>query len=234
MKTIAIIPARGGSKRIPKKNIKDFHGKPLIAYSIETAKKSGLFDHIVVSTDDEEIAVIAEQYGATIPFIRPAELADDFTGTDAVIQHTLDFFAQHNTFFDYQCTLYPTAPFLSPHYLSLGFDKLRHSDAYHSFSCTDFSFPIHRSFTIKHDRAMMFFPEHYYTRSQDLPSSFHDAGQFYWTTRLKPLPKNDIMFSSHSIPIVLPRYLVCDIDTPEDFDVAWIMYELLQKRGLLG
>jgi pseudaminic acid cytidylyltransferase len=226
---VAIIPARGGSKRIPKKNIKDFHGKPLIAYSIETAIKSNLFEKIIVSTDDEEIAKIAIKYGASVPFLRPKELSDDFTGTGAVVNHALEYLKSVGENYDFVCTIYATAPFLDEKYLIEGFEKLRNSDAHQSFSVTTMPFPIHRTFKItKDERCEMFFPEHFKTRSQDLDEAYQDAGQFYWENLNNDF--TDIPFGKDSIPIVLPRYLVQDIDTLEDWKTAEIMYEVIMKN----
>ena len=230
-KCLAVIPARGGSKRIPKKNIKDFHGKPLIAYSIETAIKSDLFDKVIVSTDDEEIANIAKKYGAEIPFIRPKELADDYTGTMAVTNHAIKYFKSVGENFDYVCTIYATAPFLQIKYLKEGFEKLKNSDAVYAFSATSMPYPIWRTFkTTKDNRCEMFFPEHYNSRSQDLEEAFQDAGQFYWQKLGKK--SNGIMFGKDSIPIILPRYLVQDIDTLEDWKRAEIMYKVIKEYNL--
>ena len=228
-KVIAVIPARGGSKRIPRKNIKDFYGKPLIAYSIEVALNSKLFDKVVVSTDDEEIASIAKAYGADVPFLRPKELSDDFTGTDEVVSHTLEYLKNRGDVFNYVCTIYATAPLLQEKYLIEGFEKLKNSDAINAFSVTSMPFPIQRTFKIdENGRCKMFFPEHYMTRSQDLEEAYQDAGQFYWT---KLNEKSDeIMFGKDSIPIVLPRHLVQDIDTLEDWKRAEIIYQILNQN----
>ena len=228
-KAVAIIPARGGSKRIPRKNIKDFFGKPLIAYSIQAALNSKLFDQIIVSTDDEEIAKIAKKYGAKVPFLRPKELSDDFTGTGAVVAHTLKFLQEHGYQYDYCCTIYATAPFLQSKYLIEGFEKLKESDAINSFSATSMPFPIQRTFKLTQDgRCEMFTPEYYKTRSQDLEEAYQDAGQFYWTKLHKQ--SNAIMFANESIPIILPRYLVQDIDTLEDWTRAEYMFEALNRE----
>ena len=228
-KVIAVIPARGGSKRIPRKNIKDFYGKPLIAYSIEVALNSKLFDKVVVSTDDEEIASIAKAYGADVPFLRPKELSDDFTGTDEVVSHTLEYLKNRGEVFDYVCTIYATAPLLQEKYLIEGFEKLKNSDAVHAFSVTSMPFPIQRTFKIdENGRCKMFFPEHYMTRSQDLEEAYQDAGQFYWTKLNEQ--SDEIMFGKDSIPIVLPRYLVQDIDTLEDWQRAELMYKVIQEQ----
>ena len=229
---VAIIPARGGSKRIPKKNIKNFHGKPLIAYSIEVALKSKLFSKVVVSTDDEEIAKIAKKYGATTPFIRPKELSDDFTGTGEVVNHAINFLKNSGEKIDFVCTIYATAPFLQEKYLIDGFEKLKNSNARNAFSCTSMPYPIQRTFKITKDsRCEMFWPENFYKRSQDLEEAYQDAGQFYWTNL--NINSKEIIFSKDSIPIVLPRYLVQDIDTLEDWIRAEFMYEAIQKEKKL-
>lgn len=225
---IAIIPARGGSKRIPRKNIKEFCGKPMIAYSIDAALQSGLFDTILVSTDDEEIADVARHYGADVPFIRPDALSDDFTGTGAVVQHALEWSKEHGKLYDYACTIYATAPMLQPHYLIEGFEKLRESNAINAFSVTSMPFPIQRTFKITSEgRCEMFTPEYFHTRSQDLEEAYQDAGQFYWKDLRKKT--KEIMFGKESMPIILPRHLVQDIDTPEDWIRAEFMYKALHS-----
>ncbi|MBN2816392.1 MAG: pseudaminic acid cytidylyltransferase [Campylobacterales bacterium] len=229
MKCVAIIPARGGSKRIPHKNIKEFHGKPLIAYSIEAAFASGLFDEIIVSTDDEKIAEIAQEYGANVPFIRPKELSDDFTSSGAVINHAIEYLQHNGYVLSYVCTLYATAPFLEAKYLKEGFEKLKESDAKYSFSATSMPFPIQRTFKITEDgRCEMFWRENFSKRSQDLEKAYQDAGQFYFNKMTKN--SHEIMFGNDSIPIVLPRYLVQDIDEIEDFEQAELLYEVIKKR----
>lgn len=226
---VAIIPARGGSKRIPRKNIKLFHGKPLIAYSIQTALKSNLFKKVIVSTDDEEIAKIAKEYGAEVPYLRPKELSDDFIGTGAVVSHALNYLTSQGENYNFVCTIYATAPFLSEKYLIEGFNKLQNSDARNAFSCTSMPFPIQRTFKITpNERCEMFWPENFTKRSQDLEEAYQDAGQFYWTNL--NIQSNNIIFGQDSIPIVLPRFLVQDIDTFEDWKRAEIMYEVLQKQ----
>jgi pseudaminic acid cytidylyltransferase len=228
---ICIIPARGGSKRIPRKNIKPFHGKPIIAYSIEAALNSGLFDKIIVSTDDNEIADIAHIYGAEVPFIRPSELADDFTGTGAVIAHTIQWLKNNGITPEYICTIYPTAPLLDNSYLIDAFEKLSRSDAVHAFSVTSMPSPIQRSFKITSDnRLEMFWRENFYKRSQDLEPAYHDAGQFYWTNLLREEQSDEkISFSHISIPIILPRHRVQDIDTPEDWIFAELLYDAIKR-----
>lgn len=230
---VAIIPARGGSKRIPKKNIKDFFGKPLIAYSIEVAIASKLFERVIVTTDDKEISKIAKKYGAEVPFIRPAELSDDFTGTQDVINHTVNYLESQGESYDYVCTIYATAPLLKKEYLIEGCKKLQDSNAINSFSSTSMPFPIQRTFKLNsHGRCEMFTPEHYMTRSQDLEEAYQDAGQFYWENRvLSKQSTNKIIFSDISIPIILPRHFVQDIDTLEDWTRAEIMYKVLKETG---
>jgi len=228
-KAVAIIPARGGSKRIPRKNIKDFYGKPLIAYSIEVALASELFEKVIVSTDDEEIATIAKAYGAEVPFLRPKELSDDFTGTQDVINHTVEYLKNNNELYDYVCTIYATAPLLQKEYLIEGLEKLKSSTAVNAFSVTSMPFPIQRTFKLNNNgRCEMFTPEYYMTRSQDLEEAYQDAGQFYWK-RLERDSK-EIMFGEDSIPIILPRHLVQDIDTLEDWQRAEVMYKVINSE----
>ena len=228
-RAVAIIPARGGSKRIPRKNIKDFFGKPLIAYSIQTALESNLFEKVIVTTDDEEISNIAKEYGAVVPFLRPKELANDFTATQPVIDNVLEYLKDSGEEYEYYCTIYATAPLLQSKYLIEGLEKLKNSDAINAFSATSMPFPIQRTFKIdNNERCEMFFPEHYMSRSQDLEEAYQDAGQFYWT---KLNEKSDeIMFGKDSIAIVLPRHLVQDIDTLEDWQRAEIMYRVLEEQ----
>jgi pseudaminic acid cytidylyltransferase len=218
---LCVIPARGGSKRIPKKNIKLFCGKPLIAYSIDAAKKSNLFEKIVVSTDNEEIADVSKKYGAEILW-RPKELADDYAGSDEVFYHAIDKLNKEKKY-KFACMIYPTAPFLKIKYLKEAYEKLKNSNACYAFSATTFEYPIWRSFRIKNNRCEMFWPENYSKRSQDLEEAYHDAGQFYWKKLY--CKSNEIFFGKDTIPIVLPRYLVQDIDTIEDFIRAELMYK---------
>ena len=218
---LCIIPARGGSKRIPKKNIKEFCGKPLIAYSIEVAIKSKLFDKIVISTDDETIAKVASVYKDIEVQLRPKELSDDYVGTGAVFEYVLE----QNPGFKYACMIYATAPFLQEKYLKEGLEKLKNSTACASFSATSFSFPIQRAFKLKDSRCEMFDKSNFSKRSQDLQEAYHDAGQFYW--KKTGCKSDDVFFGKDSIPIILPRYLVQDIDTMEDFTRAEYMYKAI-------
>lgn len=226
-RAVAIIPARGGSKRIPRKNIKEFHGKPLISYSIEVALKSNIFDKVVVSTDDKEIAGIAQKYGAEV-IVRPKELADDYTGTWDVIEHAIEYLKENKQAFDFVCTIYATAPFLQSQYLKEGFEKLKNSDAINAFSATSMPFPIQRTFKVdKNGRCEMFTPQYYHSRSQDLEEAYQDAGQFYWGKVGQK--SDDVFFGKDSIPIIIPRYLAQDIDTFEDWKRAEVMYKVLQE-----
>ncbi|WP_339532796.1 pseudaminic acid cytidylyltransferase [Pseudomonas mucidolens] len=222
---LAVIPARGGSKRIPRKNIKTFCGKPMIAWSIHAALQSGCFDKVIVSTDDEEIAQIAREYGASVPFMRPANLSDDYTGTIPVIQQAIEW-CQENGFDAQQvCCLYATAPFVSPDDLRRGLGVLEQSGSQYAFSVTSYAFPIQRAIRLTGaGRVEMFNAEHFCTRSQDLEEGYHDAGQFYWGLASAWL-SGKIIFSPESSAVLLPRYRVQDIDTPED----WIRAEWLFK-----
>ncbi len=224
---IAVIPARGGSKRIPKKNIKMFAGKPIISYSIAAALSCGLFDRIVVSTDDQKIAEVAISCGAEVPFMRPPTLSDDFTGTNAVVSHAIRWLLDHGQQVSHACCIYATAPFVRPDFLRGGFDKLVKSDKSFAFSVTSFPFPIQRAIRINHGETVEpFYPEYISWRSQDLEEAYHDAGQFYWG-RSDAFLNDETVFSHLSIPIIIPRYLVQDIDTMEDWTRAELMYKAL-------
>ena len=228
MSIVAIIPARGGSKRIPNKNIKSFAGKPIIAYSIKAAQETKLFDRIFVSTDSEEIAAVAKSYGAEVPFIRPTDLADDFTADVPVLMHALTWMQQHGVSCNYFCYIYATAPLIQPAYIKKSFDIIKDENATTVFSVTTFPYPIFRALKIGDDnRVEMFWPEHENSRSNDLPDAYHDAGQFYWGNTENFVGKRTF-FSSHSIPIVIPRYLVQDIDTQEDWETAEKIYSAMQ------
>ncbi|WP_462168602.1 pseudaminic acid cytidylyltransferase [Pseudoalteromonas lipolytica] len=225
---IAIIPARGGSKRIPRKNIKDFHGKPIIAYSIEAALISGCFDEVCVSTDDNEIAEVALRYGATIPFIRPADLADDYASTQDVMSHALNWYKQNNRVITHVCCIYATAPFITPEALQNGLEALNSADLDYAFSATSYSFPIQRAIKVTAQGTVeMFQPEHLSTRSQDLEEAYHDAGQFYWGTAPAFINRKPF-FSSRAKAILLPRKYVQDIDTHEDWELAEVLFKALK------
>ena len=231
---ICMIPARGGSKRIPRKNIKAFNGKPIIAYSIEAALESNCFDQVIVSTDDNEIAEVAKTYGAKVPFIRPAELSNDYAGTIPVIKPTIEWLEGHNNTINNVCCLYATAPFIQSHTISKAFQQLLESKADYCFSVTSFAFPIQRSIRItQDDKVDMFYPENFNVRSQDLEEAYHDAGQFYWG-KAQAFKDELPIFSETASPYILPRYLVQDIDTTEDWIRAEAMHRVLQETGLLS
>lgn len=231
MSSVAIIPARGGSKRIPRKNIKEFCGKPMIAWSIEAARESGCFDRIVVSTDDAEIAEVATQFGAETPFMRPSSLSDDYTGTIPVIRHAVEWLSQNGATVSEACCLYATAPFVSPEDLKRGQQMLRSEACSYAFSVTSYAFPIQRAIRITSEgRVAMFSPEHFQTRSQDLEEAWHDAGQFYWGTA-KAWQDEKPMFSEEALPVTLPRHRVQDIDTPEDWARAEWLFWAMQEQG---
>lgn len=228
---VAIIPARGGSKRIPRKNIKDFCGKPMIAWSIEAAQASGCFDRIMVSTDNQEIADIAKQWGAEVPFIRPPELSDDYTGTIPVIRHAIQRLETHQSKVDYACCIYATAPFVVAQDLQAGWALINGSEHDYAISVTSYAYPIQRAIKITDQgRVAMFNPEHLMTRSQDLDEAWHDAGQFYWGTAQAWYEMRNI-FGQGAVPIKLPRHRVQDIDTLEDWTRAEWLHRALQAEG---
>lgn len=227
---IAVIPARGGSKRIPRKNIKDFCGKPMIVWSIEAAQQSGCFDDIIVSTDDDEIAQVAQAAGASVPFMRPAELADDFTATTPVIAHAVAWHNANRQTVDNACCIYATAPFLQATDLQRGLQTLMAAKSGYAFSVTSYAFPIQRAIRITHNqRVEMFQPEHFNTRSQDLDEAWHDAGQFYWGQASAWLLGNPL-FGQDTAPVPLPRHRVQDIDTPEDWQRAEWLFKAMQHK----
>lgn len=230
---IAIIPARGGSKRIPGKNIKIFAGKPMIAWSIEAAKESGCFDEIIVSTDNEAIGQVAKEYGAEVPFIRPSSLSDDYTGTIPVIAHAIrilnERYANSNAGpIKYACCIYATAPFVQSADIRAGLEQVNKADVDYAFSVTSYPFPIQRALRLTEEqRVKMFQPEHFITRSQDLVEAYHDAGQFYWG-RADAWLEEKLLFTPASAPVILPRHRVQDIDTPEDWERAEWLFKAMQ------
>lgn len=227
---LCVIPARGGSQRIPRKNIKEFCGKPMIAWSIEAAQETACFDRIIVSTDDDEIADVAKTYGAGIPFIRPAALADDYAGTTPVIAHAIQWHIDHDELPDHVCCIYATAPFIQAEDIKRGLDLLLSSGADYTFSVASYAFPIQRAIRITNDqRVKMFQPKHFNTRSQDFEDAWHDAGQFYWGRASAWLEERKI-FTSNAAPIILPRHRVQDIDTQEDWEFAQLMFDVLRLK----
>jgi pseudaminic acid cytidylyltransferase len=229
---VAIIPARGGSKRIPGKNIKNFCGKPMISYSIRSALKSGIFDKVIVTTDDPQIAAIAKEFGAEVPFLRPDGLANDYTTTVPVIKHTIEWIGSNIAKVKYACCIYATAPFVQSKQLISAFNRLIDDDVNgYVFAATTFPFPIQRAFKLdKEGYVAMFQPDNYNARSQDLEEAFQDAGQFYWGAG-ETFIEEKIFFSPDSKAHVLPRYLVQDIDTLEDWRRAELMFEVLKATG---
>jgi N-acylneuraminate cytidylyltransferase len=222
---IALIPARGGSKRIPRKNIRDFCGQPMISWPIAAAKKSGLFDRIIVSTDDAEIAEVAKRSGAEVPFVRGAELSDDQVGLGEVIAHATRWILDRGWRLDALCCILATAPLIDADDLKRGFRALMARDDWQfAFSATDFPSPIFRSFFQRPEGGIeMFFPEHYATRSQDLPVALHDAAQFYWG-RPEAWREHKRVFDHHSVPVMIPRWRVQDVDTEEDWQRAEMLF----------
>jgi N-acylneuraminate cytidylyltransferase len=226
---IAVIPARGGSKRIPRKNIRDFCGKPMIAWSIEAARISGCFDRILVSTDDPEIADVAREFGAEAPFMRPAELADDHTPTIPVISHAVNWVKSHGESPETVCCIYATAPMLQAEDLRQGLALLEAQQCDYVFPVAIYPFPIQRAVRITTTgRVEMFYPENFGTRSQDLEPAYHDAGQFYWGHAHTWLSGRPI-FSPLTIPLILPGHRVQDIDTPDDWQRAEWMFRYLRQ-----
>lgn len=224
MNNLAIIAARGGSKRIPGKNIKNFMGRPIIAYSIEAAIKSALFTEIMVSTDDEEIAAVAKQYGAKVPFLRSAENADDYATLADVADEVRAEYEKQKIFFDNICLILPTAPFISPDILKKTYHLLLSEDIDSVRPVVKFSYPIQRALKMRNGKLQMFYPEHKTTRSQDLEPAYHDAGQFYWMKTEKALR------GTNKFGFEIPEILVQDIDNEEDWRMAEMKYKYLNEK----
>ena len=227
---IAVIPARGGSKRIPRKNIKSFCGKPILSRAIESAQASACFDYIMVSTDDEEIAAVARLNGANVPFLRPKSLSDDFVTTAPVIAHAIKWITNNIGSVDFACCIYATSPLLQPSNLQKALTALMATEQNFCFSVTSYPYPIQRSIYIRSDdRIEMLYPQHLSTRSQDLEETYHDAGQFYWGRASAWLQEKPIL-CDRSLPYIVPRYTVQDIDTLEDWERAEYMYKALNLQ----
>lgn len=230
MATIAIITARGGSKRIPKKNIRPFCGKPILAYSIEAARQSGIFDEVMVSTDSEEIAAVARQYGASVPFLRSARTSDDFATTRDVLLEVLDNYRAQGKTFDYMVCLYPTAPFVKAEKLRAAMDAMQREKGKMLVPVVRFSFPPQRAYVIR-DGALTFKWEEYRSsRSQDLEPFYHDAGQFYCYDVAAYLAEDGVI-RDQVLPLVLPEEEVQDIDNLSDWKIAEIKYRMLTEKG---
>lgn len=227
--SIAIIPARGGSKRIPRKNIKNFNGKPIIAWSIEAAKKSGLFDRVIVSTDDEEIANISNEYGAGVPFLRGKELADDFTGTIDVIADSIAQLESLGIEDNDYCCIYATAPFIECEDLIIAKKEIITGEWDYCFSSAEHKASVYRSFNIVNEGGVrMLFPDKFNSRSQDLPITLYDAAQFYWG-RKKAWLNKEPFFTENSKAITLPSWRVQDIDSEDDWKRAELIFKFLQE-----
>ncbi len=227
MTSIAIIPARGGSKRIPRKNIKSFLGRPIITYSIECAIKSNLFDVVMVSTDDKEIAQISKESGANVPFLRSTENSNDYVGTAEVLLEVLEKYKSEGSFFEYCCCIYPTAPFVKSEAIIEGFNMMAQNNYDAIFPIVKYSYPIQRSVEISDEGyTKMLWPENYNKRSQDLPPIYHDAGQFYWL-------KSDSLFREQTLwpektgSIIVSEKSAQDIDNLTDWEIAELKYKLI-------
>lgn len=229
MTATAIIPARGGSKRIPRKNIRQFHGRPMIAWTIDTAINSGLFSNVIVSTDDAEIAAIAQEHGAQVPFLRPADFSNDYATTKDVMRHAVTWLAKNQIESDFVCCLYATAPFLQAEDVVKGLRALQESTAEYAYAVTEFDYSPHRAL-IKNQNGQVSLekPELAAVRSQDLPSLVHDAGQFYWAKTETWLTQREIL-SSAGIGIEIPRSQAQDIDNEEDWKLAEALFILNQQ-----
>lgn len=229
-KSIAIITARGGSKRIPKKNIKDFLGFPIIKYSIDAAIQSNCFDEIMVSTDDKEIAEIAIRYGAKVPFYRSPVNSNDYSGTAEVLEEVIQEYLKKGMEFEFLCCIYPTAPFTSAFKINKAMSILLNSNADCVLPVTRFSYPIQRALKIENDKVQMIWPENYQSRSQDLMPAYHDCGQFY-CMRTKSLLDQKRLFAKFTIPFEIPESEVQDIDNEEDWKIAEMKYRIMFEKS---
>jgi pseudaminic acid cytidylyltransferase len=226
---IAIIPARGGSKRIPRKNIKDFCGQPMISYAIAAAKESGLFNHVIVSTDDEEIAQISNKWGAKTPFIRPVELANDYTATLPVITHAIESCQALGWKFDNVCCIYPSVPFIQVEDLKGALKRITSSGADYCFPVTKYPTAVQRALKVLRDgKIEPFYPEFEMTRTQDLEQAYYDAGQFYWGKAEAWLTNSKI--HSNGLAYEIPNWRVVDIDTLDDWQRAEILAPMIMNR----
>lgn len=230
MQRLAIITARGGSKRIPRKNIKSFLGKPILAYSILAARESGLFDVVMVSTDDEEIAEIAREYGAEVPFFRSAETSNDYATTNDVLLEVLKEYEKEGRFFDVACCLYPTAPFVTAEKLQDAMHQFTASDADALIPVVAFSYPPKRGMVIREGSLVFEYPEFLDTRSQDLETCYHDAGQFYFF-RVPNFQKNKRLMVGKILPSVISEMEVQDIDNETDWEIAELKYRFMTEKA---
>jgi pseudaminic acid cytidylyltransferase len=230
----AIIPARGGSTRIPEKNIKLFEGKPVIAYTIEAARKTEIFDKIIVSTDSEKIAEIARRYGAETPFIRPSELGENKVSVAKVVYHAIEWLQNKGNNVEWACCLVACAPLIKPEFIVDGYNLLiKQPDLDAVISMAKYPHSVFRAFK-KNDNGTLnlIYPEHEFSNSNDLPHAYHDAAQFYWLN-VKKFMKTKSILNGKILPITIPQGFVVDIDTPDDWEKAEILYEVCRKKGLL-
>lgn len=225
---VAIIPARGGSKRIPRKNIKSFNGRPMIAYSILSAKKTGLFDRIIVSTDDEEIGNISKQFGAEVPFVRPTSLSDDLTPTVPVIAHALKECADMGMAIDYACCIYPCAPLLQSDDIVNAYQMMVDKKTNFVYPVAEYPHPIQRALRKLPSGGMKFlYPEHELTRTQDLEALYHDTGQFYWGTT--DAWTKGLRMHTDGVGFIVPNYRIVDIDSDDDWHKAEILFRTINN-----
>lgn len=229
MRKIAIITARGGSKRIPGKNIKEFCGKPILAYSIEAAVSSGIFDMVMVSTDDEKIARIAQSYGAQVPFYRSEKTSDDYATTNDVLLEVLEEYEKRGDVYDLGCCIYPTAPFITAERLKEAVDQLEKSSADTLIPVVGFSYPPQRAMVIENDRLVFKYPQYIDSRSQDLEKHFHDVGQFY-VFKTEAFKRNRKLMLGDILPFVISEMEVQDIDTQTDWEIAEMKYRMLSGK----
>lgn len=230
MKKIAIITARGGSKRIPRKNIKEFCGKPILAYSIEAALNAGIFDTVMVSTDDEEIAQIARKYDAEVPFFRSEKTANDFATTNDVLEEVLAEYKKRGEHFEIACCIYPTAPFVTAQKLQNAMEKLEQSDADTIIPVVPFSYPPQRAMIVKNERLVFEYPQYMDSRSQDLEPHYHDVGQFY-IFRTEAFARNKKLMIGNILPLVVSEMEVQDIDNQTDWEIAEMKYRLMTQNA---
>lgn len=231
MKRLAVITARGGSKRIPRKNVKDFCGKPIMAYSIEAALESGTFDTVMVSTDDREIAEVAEKYGAVVPFFRSEETSNDYAVTSQVLAEVLDEYEGRGHYFDRLCCIYPTAPFITADRLRTAMELLEEKGADSVLPVVRFSFPPQRGVVFQDGFLKFKWPEHRNTRSQDLEPFYHDVGQFY-CLNVGSFRKQQVLVMERTVPLVLSELEIQDIDTEEDWKLAELKYRMLREGNV--
>lgn len=230
MKKVAIITARGGSKRIPRKNIKEFCGKPILAYSIQAALESGVFDIVMVSTDDEEIAYIAKKYGAEVPFYRSEKTANDYATTADVILEVIEEYEKLGQFFDMVCCIYPTAPFLTADKLKDAVQKLENSDADTLIPVVTFSYPVQRALVIRDEKLVFEYPEFMDSRSQDLEPHYHDVGQFY-IMKTETFKESKKIMVGNILPFEISEMEVQDIDNQTDWEIAEMKYRILREKA---